>query len=270
MHNKVAIVTGASKGIGRQAAMEFAAIGYRVVMVATNDDALQKVGKEIEERYHAEYLVCCGDLSDMQFTLSIAKAALEKFGRIDVLVNNAAWRMIETMRNINLETWNKTISICLTAPAFLAKSCAAAMEEQCIGGCIINISSVMSQSAAGTSPAYIASKGAMESLTKELAVTYGRSGIRVISLRPGFIETDMSNDYNTAQGNNISRKMAAELLDQLPVQRPGVAGDISKAILWLCSSEASYITGCEITIDGGLSHNFNSYSIKKLQFPKEY
>ena len=270
MPNKVAIITGASKGIGRQTALAFAAADYHVVIIATDFEALQSLEVEIRERCNLACLICCGDLSDDNFVMSIATSAIKKFGRIDVLVNNAAWRTIETMRTINMENWEKTIRICLTAPAFLAKACAAKMEEQNIAGTIINISSVMSQRVSGSSPAYIACKGALESLTKELAVTYGRSGIRVLCIRPGFIDTEMSNDYTNENGENISRQLANDLIDNIPVQRPGTPADIGKAVVWLSSTEASYMSGCNITIDGGLSSNFNSYSIKKLQFPKEY
>ena len=270
MPNKVAIITGASKGIGRQTALAFAAADYHVVLIATNLEALQELETEIRESYNLPCLICCGDLSDETFVTSISVLVVKKFGRIDVLVNNAAWRTIETMRTISLENWEKTVRICLTAPAFLARSCAVVMEEQNIAGTIINISSVMSQRVAGSSPAYIACKGALESLTRELAVTYGRSGIRVLCVRPGFIDTDMSNDYTTENGDNISRLLAKDLIDNIPAHRPGTPGDIARTMVWLSSAEASYISGCEITIDGGLSSNFNSYSIKKLQFPKEY
>ena len=128
----------------------------------------------------------------------------------------------------------------------------------------------MSQQPGGNSPAYIACKGALESLTKELAITYGRSGIRVVGLKPGFIDTEMSNDYKSNLGDNISEKMAKELVEKTPLGRPGTADDIARAILWLASANAGYITGCDLIIDGGLSNNFNSYTIKNLQFPNEY
>jgi NAD(P)-dependent dehydrogenase (short-subunit alcohol dehydrogenase family) len=270
MPNKVAIITGASKGIGRQTALAFAAADYHVVLIATNLEALQLLESEISELYNLPCLICCGDLSDETFVMSISGLVAKKFARIDVLVNNAAWRTIETMRTISLENWEKTVRICLTAPAFLARSCAALMEKQNIAGTIINISSVMSQRAAGSSPAYIACKGALESLTRELAVTYGRSSIRVLCIRAGFIDTEMSSDYTNEKGDNISSLLANDLINNIPAQRPGTPFDIARSLVWLSSTEASYISGCDITIDGGLSSNFNSYSIKKLQFPKEY
>ena len=270
MSNKTAIITGASKGIGRQTALAFAKAGYNTVVVATNEKALQELKQEINSRYQTGCLVCCGDLSDMDFVHSIADEAQRTFNCIDVLVNNAAWRTIETMRTIDLETWEKTLRICLTAPAFLAQSCSRHMEEAKIPGCIINVSSVMSQQAGGNSPAYIACKGAMESLTRELAVTYGRSGIRVVCVRPGYIDTEMSSDYQSEGGHNVSHQMIKELVDFIPSGRGGAASDIADAIVWLASAEAGYITGCDITIDGGLSSNFSSYSIKNLQFPTQY
>jgi NAD(P)-dependent dehydrogenase (short-subunit alcohol dehydrogenase family) len=270
MQNNVVIITGASKGIGRQTVLTFAEAGYQTVVVATNKSSLLKLKEEIKKLYNRECLVCCGDLSDMRFVHSIPESAIERFGRIDVLINNAAWRTIETMRTINLATWEKTLRICITAPAFLAKLCAAVMEERNIKGVIVNTSSIMSQQAGGNSPAYIACKGALESLTKELAVTYGRSGIRVLCLKPGFIDTEMSNDYTSDKGDNISEKMAKELLEKTPLGRPGSPDDIARAMVWLASPNAGYITGCDLTIDGGLSNNFNSYPIKKLQFPNEY
>lgn len=270
MQTKVAIITGASRGIGRQTALAFAGAGYHTVVVANDKSALEQVKREIEERFTTRCLPCPGDLSNTAFTRTIVDEATKAFGRVDVLVNNAAWRTIETMRTISPETWERTLRICVTAPAFLAQACTAVMEEQQIPGCIINVSSVMSQQAGGNSPAYIASKGAMESLTRELAVTYGRSGIRVVTLKPGMVDTDMNSDYVSQDGNNVSHKMAEALLNQSPIERPGTTLDIARAILWLASDEASFITGCELTVDGGLSSNFSSYPIKHLQFPTEY
>jgi len=270
MQNKVAIITGASKGIGRETALAFAKAGYNIVAVATDSTALEQLKEEIKSQYQTDCFICCGDLSDLNFTCSIAKETCKKFNRIDVLVNNAAWRTIETMRTIKPEIWDKTIRICLTAPAFLAQGCAAIMEDKKIAGTIINVSSVMSQQAGGNSPAYIACKGALESFTKELAVTYGRNGIRAVCIRPGYIDTEMSTSYKSEGGSNISRHMTEELLEFLPLGRGGTAQDIARTMVWLASPEAGYITGCNLTIDGGLCANFNSYTIKNLQFPKEY
>lgn len=169
------------------------------------------------------------------------------------------------MRTITLENWEKALRVNLTAPAFLAKHVANTMEENKVPGVIINMSSVMSQRAGGNSPAYIACKGGIESLTYELAVLYGPKGIRVIAVNPGNIETNLSNDYKDGAGNNISEVLKDHMNDNTPLQRAGNPGEIANACYWLSSDEASFITGTSILVDGGFLHNFNSYKMKNLQ-----
>ena len=174
------------------------------------------------------------------------------------------------MRTINLENWEKTIRICLTAPAFLAKYSAEIMERLNIRGSIINISSIMSVRSAGTSPAYIACKGAIDSLTYELAITYGRKGIRVLGINPGHIDTNMSRDYVDGRGENLSDKMIDYMIGATPLGRGGTPEEVAEAVYWLSSENASYITGTTLTVDGGFTHNLNDYCFKKLQFPEEF
>lgn len=268
--NKVAIITGASKGIGRSTALKFAANNYSVAIVGRNLEELDQLKLEIEQRYGTEVLLFAGDLTREEFLRQIVADTVRQFGRIDVLINNAAWRTIETMRTISLDNWEKTIRICLTAPAFLAKYTANAMEEVNIGGVIVNISSVMSNRAGGNSPAYIACKGGLESLTFELAVLYGPKNIRVISVNPGNIKTDLSNDYLDEQGNNVSQKLTDSMNENTPLGRAGTVEEIANVSYWLSTTEASFITGTSILVDGGFFHNFNSYPMKKLQYPKEF
>lgn len=269
-NNKVAIITGASKGIGRSTALKFAAKNYNVALVGRNLEELEQLKVEIEKRFGTEVLFCAGDIANEEFLRQIIADTVRKWGRIDVLINNAAWRTIETMRTISLENWEKTIRICLTAPAFLAKYVAALMEEMNIGGVIINISSVMSDRAGGNSPAYLACKGALDSLTFELAVLYGPKNIRVISVNPGNIKTDLSNDYLDEHGNNVSQKLTDNMNENTPLGRAGTVEEIANVSYWLSTDEASFITGTSILVDGGFFHNFNSYPMKKLQYPKEF
>jgi NAD(P)-dependent dehydrogenase (short-subunit alcohol dehydrogenase family) len=269
-NRKTAIITGASRGIGRAVAARFAREGYRLVLADLDTPALQETGAYLVEQMQAECLLCPGDLADTAYAKSITGSCLQHWGRIDVLVNNAAWRTIGTMRTIEPEAWERTLRVCLTAPAFLAKWCAAAMEEHRTGGAIINISSVMAGRAAGYSPAYIAAKGAMKSLTYELAVTYGRSNIRVAGVCPGYIDTEMSNDYTDKTGKNISSILTDDLCNAIPLGRGGLPEEVAAAVYWLCSPEAAYITGATLLVDGGFAHNFNDYPIKKLQFPEEF
>ena len=271
MHpNNVVIVTGAGNGIGRATAIRFAQEGWDMVLVDIDQQALAQVEWELASAFGVEQLVCVGDLAEGSFLSHIVEATLSRFGRIDALVNNAVWRTIGTMRNMELETWEKTIRVCLTAPAFLAKHVAVAMERINQPGVIINISSMMSDRPAGTSPAYIAAKGGIEALTRELAITYGRSGIRVLTVKPGFIDTELSKDYTTTAGESIADQLGANLNDATPLKSPGVPQDIANGIFWLCSDQASFMTGTAITIDGGFTTSMNSYQLKKAQFPKEF
>jgi NAD(P)-dependent dehydrogenase (short-subunit alcohol dehydrogenase family) len=270
MSNKTAIITGASAGIGRAVATIYAAHNYNLTLVALEREELLALAKDLESTYNIQCLVCCGNLVEKEFLRSIIDATVQRFGSIDVLVNNAAWRTIETMRSMEFEHWEQTLGICLTAPAFLSKWSAEVMEQNSIQGTIINVSTVMSGRAGGISPAYLAAKGGLESLTYELAVTYGRSSIRVICVQPGNIDTHMSNDYTNADGENISSKLGQHVIDLTPASRAGKPEEVAEAIYWLSTDKASYITGTTLTIDGGLSHNFNAYSMKRIQFPNEF
>ena len=268
--NKVAIITGASGGIGRAVANRFAEHHHHLAIVARNNGELVKLERELKSAYGVQCLICAGDLNDKKFLRSIIDKTVQHWGTIDVLVNNAAWRTIETMRSMSFDTWEQTLGICLTAPAFLAKWSAEVMEKNGNKGTIINVSSVMSARAGGISPAYIAAKGAIESLTYELAVTYGRSSIRVVCVQPGNVETNMSQDYTDPAGENISNTLVDHVTDLTPLSRAGKAEEIAEAIYWLSTDKASFITGTTLLVDGGLSHNFNAYSIKRLQFPNEF
>jgi NAD(P)-dependent dehydrogenase (short-subunit alcohol dehydrogenase family) len=269
-NKKVVIITGASRGIGRSTALKFAANNFNVTAVAIDQEELQSLREELETQDKPGILACTGDLANEEFLKQVIDDTVQKWGRIDVLINNAAWRTIETMRTISLPNWEKTIKICLTAPAFLAKYAAEVMEKQGTGGVIINISSIMSQRAGGTSPAYIACKGAIESLTYELAALYGPKNIRVVAVNPGNIKTSLSSDYTDDHGNNISDQLIDHVNDHTPLKRAGNSDEIANVSYWLSSDEASFITGTTILVDGGFSHNFNAYTMKKLQNPTEF
>ncbi|GAB3915711.1 SDR family NAD(P)-dependent oxidoreductase [Larkinella terrae] len=266
----VVIITGAAGGIGRATAVKFAEANVQLVLSDIAEEPLQALAVELKNRYDADCLPIPGDLAQTSYLEQLVTQTIQRFGRIDALVNNAAWRTLETLRTINIETWEKTLRVCLTAPVFLTKAVAQEMENRGAGGVVINVTSVMAARPSGCGPAYIAAKGALESLTAELAITYGRSGIRVVGIAPGYIDTELSNDYTDPDGENISTRLTAELTDYIPSGRGGNPREVAEAIFWLCSPQASYISGTTLTIDGGLKPNFNSYSTKHLQFPNEF
>ncbi|MCB0687103.1 MAG: SDR family oxidoreductase [Saprospiraceae bacterium] len=266
MSKPVAIITGASRGIGKAIANELLAKDYHIVVVSNEKEELEDA---FAGQLHSA-LVIYGDLTDLSFAQTVVTQTLDRWGRIDVLVNNAAWRALETIRNLELEHWEKTLKICLTVPAFLAKWVAAAMEERNIAGTIINISSIMSDRVAGSSAAYVVAKGGLLSLTYELATLYGPSGIRAVAVSPGNIHTQLSQDFADPDGINISDQLVAHVEGLTPLRRSGEAKEVAQLVVWLCDPAASFITGTNIVIDGGLTKNLNSYQMKKLQFPDQF
>lgn len=269
MNRQVAIITGAAGGIGAAMATKFAANGYAVALVDNNTEKLELIGKQLSS-LNAEYLLLSGDLALNEFLSYIPQRVTQEWGRIDVLINNAAWRTRETLRTITIEDWEKTIKICLTAPAFLSKYVAVQMEQLAIKGVIINISSIQSELAGGASPAYTVCKGGLESLTYEMAVLYGPKGTRVVTIAPGNIDTNISEDIKNEDEQNISGIFNREVIGMTPLNRAGTVEEVASLAYWLSTSDASFITGTTITIDGGYSHNFIPYHLKKLQLKKEF
>ncbi len=267
---KVVIITGAAGGIGSATARKFAEKGCHLALCDIDEKAILRLAEVLTDQYKMECLTLPGDLSDHLYLKSIVDKTVEKWSRVDILVNNAAWRTIESLRTVEVEIWEKTLKICLTAPAFLTKWVAASMEENATGGVIVNITSMMAERPSGTGAAYIAAKGALECLIKESAITYGRSGIRVVGVAPGYIETELSHDYLDQNGQNISQRLIKEITDFIPLVRGGSAEEVAEAIFWLSSESASYVTGTTLVVDGGFKPNFSKYPIKKQQFPDEF
>lgn len=264
----VAVVTGASRGIGAATALELARRGYDVALTARSAEALEATAARCREQ-GTTALVLPGDLADMAFVGSIVPAVVARLGRVDVLVNNAAWRELVTLRTITLESWERTMRVCVTAPAFLARDAAADMEKR-QRGVIINISSVQSRRVSGFAPAYMAAKGALDSLTYSLAALYGPRGLRVVSLNPGAIETEMSSDTQTPDGQNATQHIAQHSRDMIPLRRWGTPEEIARTIAWLAGDDASYITGTSVVADGGWSQMLLPYSFKRMLFPHEF
>ena len=265
---RVIIITGASRGIGKAMAKKHAENGDFIALVADQKEELDETAAIIENGNNC--LVLHGDLANGDFLQQVVEDTLAKWGKIDVLINNAAWRTLETLRTISLENWEKTLRICLTAPVFLSRSVAENMEKNGSSGVIIHISSIMADRAGGTSPAYVASKGALLSITYEMAALYGPSGIRVIAICPGNVHTNMSQDLTDSEGKNISEALVRDMENLTPLQRSATPEEIANGVYWLSSKEASFVTGTSLVIDGGFTHNFSSYKNKHSQFPKEF
>lgn len=265
---RVAIITGASRGIGKAVAEKLAQKGYCLTLVADMTGELDAVCESLGKI--TEVINKPGTLEEEGFLSEVVSDTYDRWGRIDVLINNAAWRTIETLRTLNRENWEKTLKVCLTAPVFLSQQVGKIMEESKSGGVIINLGTVMAERPGGTSPAYIAAKAALLSVTYEMAALYGPSQIRALAVSPGNVLSQMSQDYKDRSGADISRFLTQEMEDHTPLRRSARPEEIGNVVAWLCTDEASFITGTNIVVDGGFLHNFNSYSSKRTQFPEEF
>ena len=259
------LLTGANGGIGRCAAREFASRGYDLALWdlketdVTEREELERLGARVES--------WAGDLADLGWCEKGVGEVAARFGRIDVLVNNAGWRQIETMNTISPENWNRTLAVCLSAPAFLSRWCAPHMAR---GGAIINVSSLNARQSTGGAPAYVAAKGGLDSLTHELAALYGPRGIRVVGVAFGGIDTAMSADFETQDGDNITARIRVFAEDMIPLRRIAAPEEAARTLCLLASSDASYITGTTVVADGGWLHHHFPHSIKKQLYVDDF
>jgi NAD(P)-dependent dehydrogenase (short-subunit alcohol dehydrogenase family) len=246
--NKVALITGAGSGIGRESALLFAREGARVVVADVNDDAGQGVVGELRAA-GGEAVYVHADVSKSADAEGMIRAAEESFGRLDVLFNNAG---ISHARDDDAvateeEVWDLTMSINLKG-VFLGCKHGIPALRRAGGGSIINTASFVALLGAATPQlAYTASKGGVLAMTRELAVIHAREGIRVNALCPGPLRTELLMKYLDTEEKRQRR------LVHIPMGRFGEAGEIAKAALFLASDESSFTTGATFLVDGGIT-----------------
>jgi len=237
---KTAIVTGGSRGIGKEISKILAANNYNVIAVATSEQSLDSI-RDIKNIHP----FCC-DISDKQSIEKLYNYISDTFGYADVLINNAGIHMDNILLRMKSEEWTKVMDVNLNGPFHLTKAVLKDMvKNKC--GRIINISSISGTDGNKGQGNYAASKGGLLALTKSLAKEVGRRNITVNCIAPGLIETDMT--------AHLSDTVKKGYLDRIPLKRLGKPKDIGQMILFLCSNEASYITGQTFYIDGGMSLN---------------
>lgn len=241
---KVVVITGASRGIGRAVAVKFGEQGAKVVVnYCTNKQPAEEVAGLIEQHGGEAYLIQ-GDISVRSDCEKIVEKTIEKWSTAHILVNNAGITRDSLVMGLEEENWDKVIATNLEGAVFLSKGFLPYMMMQKYGR-IINVSSVSATNGRRGQGCYSASKGALNSFTKVLALEVAPKGITVNAVAPGMIETDMS---------DLVRGMAdKQILAQIPIGRYGKPEDVAQTIVFLASDQASYITGEILKIDGGLT-----------------
>jgi glucose 1-dehydrogenase len=253
--NRVAIVTGSSRGIGEAIAIEFAKAGYDIVINSRDQEELSISKQEILKVSNSttSILEFLGDISQEQICIGIVDAAIQKFGRIDVLVNNAGISGAEKKSHeITSAEWDEVIDINLKGCFMCSREVIKKMLEQrekeaASYYSIINISSVHETTPMPFAAPYAASKGGMEMLTKTMALEVADKGIRINGIAPGAIATMMNIDVLEDE-----KKMEEEK-KRIPMHRMGEPSEIAKVAFFLASEAASYILGTTIFVDGGLT-----------------
>jgi len=248
-NGKRAIVTGASKGIGRATALRLAAEGAKVGLIARGVAGLEDVAAEIRAA-GGECLVLPADQSDEPQIQSAIDEAARAWGGLDIVVSNAAVELPDEdarVDKLELVAWNKLITTNLTGQFLACKHGARHLLESGGGAMVLLGSNCGYLGMAFNEPAYSASKGGIFAMMRVMAADYAQLAIRVNMVIPGFIDTPM-NEYAFRDP-----ELVKYWSEPIPLKRPGTADEIASAILWLASDEASYCVGSAITVDGGQS-----------------
>jgi len=247
LQDRVVIVTGASSGLGEQLARALAEAGAVPVMAARRAERLAALREEIPS---ADVVTC--DVTDEADRRRLVDTVVERHGRIDGLVNNAGAGATAPALRTPTEDFARVIDLNLTAPFGLSCLVAARMKDQNgdTGRAIVNVASVMGLRSIGEIPdaAYVASKAGIIGLTRELASQWGRYGIRVNAVAPGFFASEM-----TAELGADPERFPDFLLDRTPLGRGGRAGELDGAVLYLLGGGSSFVTGHVLSVDGGMA-----------------
>ena len=240
---KVALVTGASSGLGRHMALTLARAGCRVALAARRVDRLEALAGEIAA-FDGRALPVAMDVTDSaSVTRAIAEAETE-LGGLAICVNNAGIALKENLADVDDPAWAQTMATNLDGANRVARAAAAAMTAHGHGGSIINIASVLGLRTSVRVPAYSAAKAAIISLTQSLALGHAKNSIRVNAIAPGYIETDLNRAYlQTAAG--------AKIVERVALGRFGRPADLDGAVLLLASDAGRYMTGTTLVVDGG-------------------
>ena len=242
--DKVAVVTGSSRGIGKQCALAFAEAGAKLVLnYVSNQEAAEMTGDEIAG-LGSEAIIVQADVKDFDACQALGEEAINKYGQIDFLVNNAGINRDITFSRMSQEEWQEVINTNLGALFNMSKAVVPHMRDAG-SGVVVNISSIIGETGNIGQSNYAATKSGMYGFTRSLARELAKDNIRVNAISPGFVETDML--------HTVPPDLLAGIKDEIPLGRFGYADEIALAVLYLCSPAGSWITGTNLSINGG--HN---------------
>jgi 3-oxoacyl-[acyl-carrier protein] reductase len=240
---KVAIVTGAGRGIGRAIALRFSSEGARVACVSRTEENAKKISDEINALRLDSVKAYAVDVADHAAVQKIGARILDDFGRADILINNAGVTRDALAMRMSLEDWDSVINTNLRGAFSFTQAIVRAMTKQ-RSGRIINISSVIGLMGNAGQTNYAASKAGLIGLTKSLARELASRDITVNAVAPGFVTTDMT--------SGLSDEIKSAIHAKIPLGRTGTAEEIASAVAFLASTEAGYITGQVLCVDGGI------------------
>ena len=240
LENKVAIVTGAGRNIGEEISRIFAQEGARVAVVDLDKGRGERVAGEINAAHRDHALQCICDVSSSSDVEKMVRAVAQKWGGVDILVNNAAWTDRKNILDLTEEEWDKVMAISLKSVFLCTKFAARSMVEQKRAGRIVNIASTSGHTGRPDATAYTAAKAGVLNLTRSLAVQLAPHGIRVNSVTPNRIGSPVGEDV--VPENRFVKNL---------VGRRGTPKDIAAAVLFFCSEESDFITAADLLVDGG-------------------
>lgn len=247
---KVAVVTGASSGLGADAARAYAEYGADVALLARRIDRLESLAAEIEKKGHKALAVAC-DVSDEESVKAAVKQVIDRFGKADILLNNAGVAVPGTVEELTAEEWDRAMAVNVKGMYLMCKYVVPHMRKQRYGK-IVNITSINAvigdKNPQLARHVYNASKAAVRGLTTGMAASYGLDNITVNSIGPGLFESEMTE--NTLFKHDEFMKLYNMLS---PAGRPGRKGELNGTILYFSSHASSYVTGQHIIVDGGTS-----------------
>jgi NAD(P)-dependent dehydrogenase (short-subunit alcohol dehydrogenase family) len=241
MKGRVAIVTGSSSGIGRAVAQELSGRGMSVVVTSRSQERAAATAAALGERA----LGVAAELTDPAGPLALVECALEQFGRLDVLVNNAGAGQVADSETLDPAEWQRIIDIDLTAP-FLCAQAAARPMLAAGSGVIVNISSLTGHIGLARRAAYTAAKHGIEGLTKTLGVEWAPRGVRVVSVSPAYVATELLAGTSKAGGFTLD-----DVAGRTPLRRLAEPEEVARVVAFLASDDASFITGSTVLVDGG-------------------